>query len=274
MNKTDYGCYDDIELYQLMNEPWEVSDRPYLLHAAYALSCLSEALEDDVEDEDEETEIWGKTIPERILQSVVRNITESFNDAAKHGTRIDVWGRAYSIRKVNAYDPKRLDQIFDFPLQDGEYTITKDGFKKLTDCEYCSFQKNKENLSVNKSFLRKVVKLAEDDANDGWDKLTDMEVAVYCWAKFYHKNQCDNEVQFAEKYKNHLYVSMDEIHTCLNEYCTITRRLHGMYCFDCEKVMKWNQENDQPSVIDKVTDQEAEDYWYDVALKHSFKPIS
>ena len=74
--------------------------------------------------------------------------------------------------------------------------------------------------------------------------------------------------------ENHLSVSMDEIHTCLNEYCTITRRLHGMYCFDYEKVMKWNQENDQPSVIDKVTDQEAEDYWYDVALKHSFKPIS
>ena len=64
MNKNDYGLYDDLELYQLMNEPWEVTDCPYLLHAAYALSCLSEALED--EDEEEQTEIWGKKIPERI----------------------------------------------------------------------------------------------------------------------------------------------------------------------------------------------------------------
>ena len=52
MKETNYGCYDEIELYQLMNEPWEISDRPYLLHAAYALSCLSEALEDDSDDDD------------------------------------------------------------------------------------------------------------------------------------------------------------------------------------------------------------------------------
>jgi len=273
MKKTNYGCYDEIELYQLMNEPWEISDRPYLLHAAYALSCLSEALEDDSDDDDEKTSIWGKTIPERILKSILRNITEGFNDAAQHGTRIDVWGRAYSVRKVNAYDPKRLDKIFDFPLENGEYTITREGFKKLSDCEHCSFQQNKENFSINKSFLRKVVKLAEDDENDGWDKLTDMEVAVYCWAKFYHKYQCDNEVQFSEKYKKHLYVSMDEIHACLNEYSTTLKRLHGMYCFDHEKVMKWNDDNDQPSVIDRISNQEAEDYWYDVALKSSFKPI-
>ena len=81
MSKTNYGSYDDLELYQLMNEPWEVTDRPYLLHAAYALSCLSEALEDD-DEEDEKKEIWGKTIPERILKSVVKNAAQNFNDAA------------------------------------------------------------------------------------------------------------------------------------------------------------------------------------------------
>ena len=273
MSKTNYGSYDDLELYQLMNEPWEVTDRPYLLHAAYALSCLSEALEDD-DEEDEKKEIWGKTIPERILKSVVKNAAQNFNDAADNGTRIDVCGRAFSVRKVNAYDRKRLEDIFDFPLQDGEYTVTKEGVKKLADGEHFSFQKNKENFNANKTFLRKVIMLAEDDKNDGWDKLTDMEVAVYCWAKYYHKYQNDNDLMFAEKYKNYLYVSMKEIFACLNEYSAKTNRLHGMYCFDYEKVMDWNEKNGQDSFIDEITDQEAEDYWYDVALKKSFKPVA
>lgn len=271
MNRNDYGSYDELELYQLMNEPWEVTDRPYLLHAAYAISCLAEALEED-DEESENTTIWGKKIPERILKSIVKNVAENFNDAADHGTRIDVFGKAYSVRKVNAYDRKRLENIFDFPLQDGEYTVTKDGIKKLVDNGYLGFQKNKESFAINKGFLRKVVMLAEDDENDGWDKLTDMEVAAYCWAKFYNKFQCDNEVLFAEKYKEHLYVDFSEIHACMNEQSTVSKRLHGMYAFDYKKVMEWNKKQNQPSAIDTITNEEADDYWYNVALKKSFKP--
>jgi hypothetical protein len=47
-----------------------------------------------------------------------------------------------------------------------------------------------------------------------------------------------------------------------------------MYCFDYEKVMDWDEKNGQDSFIDEITDQEAEDYWYDVALKKSFKPVA
>lgn len=269
----NYGSYDDLELYTLMNEPWEITDRPYLLHAAYALSCLTEALEDD-DEEAEKTEIWGKTIPERILKSVVKNAAQNFNDAAQNGTRIDVWGRAFSVRKANAYDRMRLENIFDFPLHDGEYTVTKEGVKKLNDCECSSFETNKDKFKANKSFLRKVVLMAEDDENDGWDKLTDMEVAVYCWAKYYHKQQNDNFLAFCEKYKGYLYVNSNEILACLNDYSTINRRPHGMYCFDYEKVMEWNRSNGQKSAIGSISEQDAEDYWYDVALKKSFKPVS
>lgn len=272
MKKNNYDSYDNIELYQLMSEPWEITDRPYLLHAAYALSCLSEALEDD--EEDEKTTIWGKTIPEQILKSIVKNAAENFNDAAHNGTRIDVFGRTYSIRKPNAYDPKRLKDIFDFPLNNGEYTITYEGVKKLVDGEHFGFQQNKEVFNANKSFLRKVIMTAEDDANDGWDKLTDMEVAVYCWAKYYHRFQNDNEIAFAEKYKEYLYVSIDEIRNCLNEHSTKNNCLHGMYCFDYAKVMNWNKENRQHSVIDSISDEEADDYWHNTALKKSFKPLS
>lgn len=270
MTKKKYGSYDNIELYQLINETWEVTDRPYLLFTSYALSCLSEALESD--DGDDDNDIWGKRIPERILKSVVKNAVENFNDAAMSGTRIDVWGRPYSIRQPNGYDKNRLVDIFDFPLSDGEYTVTKEGVMKLADGEFFGFQKNKESLSKNKDFLRKVIMLAEDDDNDGWDKLTDMEVAVYCWGQFYQKHQYDNDVLFMEEYKDYLDVTISDMHRCMNEYSMLQKHLHGLYAFDHDKVMAWNKSNGQESVVDEIQSEKADDYWYDVAIKSTFKP--
>ena len=269
MKEKSYTPYDELELYQLMNEPWEVADRPYLLHAAYALSCLTEAMETD---DEEQQEIWGMRIPERILKSVVKNAAESFNDAADHRTRIDVWGKPYSVRKVNAYDRARLEDIFNFQLEDGEYIIAKSGVMKLATSEHLTFQNNKENLSKNKDYLRKVVMLAEDDEHDGWDKLTDMEVAMYCWAQYYQKHQDNNEVVFMDEYKLYIPVSINEIHKCLNEYSTIMTRLHGLYSFDRNKVMEWNDSHQQTSYADKIPKDKADDYWYDTALKTTFKP--
>lgn len=261
--------YDEIELYQLMNEPWEVTDRPYLLHAAYALSCLSEAVEDD---EDENEPIWGKRIPSKILKSVVDNAAENFALAAQNNTRIDVWGRPYSVRKANAFDRKKLKGIFDFKLDNGEYIIEKSGVVKLAASEHSSFESNKKSLSANKDYLRKIIMLAEDDDNDGWDKLTDMEVAAYCWAQYYNKHQQDNEVRFMEEYKLYVPVTIDEIHKCMSDYSTKTGRLHGMYAFDRDKTMRWNNDHQQQSHADGIPINEAEDYWYEKALRETFKP--
>ena len=111
-----YEQYDDYTINILMNEPWEISDKPYKLHAAYALSCLFEvaAPEDDDEQSIGRDVIWGQRVPKKILDNLVVDIAESFNDAARNFKQVDIWERRYSIRKLNAFDAKRLIKIFDF----------------------------------------------------------------------------------------------------------------------------------------------------------------
>lgn len=46
-----------------------------------------------------------------------------------------------------------------------------------------------------------------------------------------------------------------------------------MYAFSYDKIQEWNKNHEQISAADKIPASEAEDYWYDVALKKSFKPI-
>ena len=48
---SKYLPYDVSDIDTLLNEPWEISDQPFMLHAAYALNCLYDivAPEDDEE---------------------------------------------------------------------------------------------------------------------------------------------------------------------------------------------------------------------------------
>lgn len=281
MISGQYGNYNESDLHLMMYEPWEISDRPYMLHAAYAISCLHEAVApvDDDNDEDEKFErsdVWGCTIPQNILKRLVDDITESFNDAASEGRRIDIWGKSYTIRRRNAYDPKRLHLIFDFPLKDGEYVITKEGIRNLAGEVPEVLQKYEATLDeakANKLYLRQVVMLAEDDKNNGWDKLTDMEIVMYCWALYYNKYQSDNLKEFKRIYKDYLYVKEDELKSCLTDKALFRERPQGMYTFSEAKVKEWNKDSKQKSYAESISKEEADDYWYNKALKTTFKPI-
>lgn len=272
-----YSNYSTSDIDILMAEPWEVSDRPYMLHAAYALNCLYDLLDPgDEEEAFDKEDIWGAKVDRRILDRLVVEMKEDFNDAAFNHKPIRIWGRSYSIRKVNSYDKERLNLIFDFPLEDGEYTITKDGIRNLagaTDPALESYEVTKEQAKRNRNYLRQIIKLAEDDANDGWDKLSDMEIVVYCWALFYNKYQSDNFIHFKKEYKDYIYVTEKEIISCLNEKSTLRQSPVGMYAFSYDRVKDWNDKNSQISQADKIPLNEAEDYWYDVALKKTFKPM-
>lgn len=275
MKKTDFQPYSEDELDTLLKEPWEVSDRPFMLHAAYALSCLYDLCADEEEEFDVE-DIWGGQIPQKILDRLVEDVKADFNDAASNRKSVRIWSKTYSIRKVNAYDHNRLHLIFNFPLENGEYTITKEGVLNLSGPTMKGLEKyqvSKEQSQANRTYLRQIIKLAEDDKNNGWDKLTDMEIVVYCWALFYNKYQYDNFVHFSKEYADYLYVKESAILDCLNEKGTLMRRPSGMYAFSHEKVMEWNKANGQKSYADTIPTNEADDYWYDVALKKTFKPI-
>lgn len=277
MKKTDFQPYDPSELDILLKEPWEVSDRPFMLHAAYALSCLYDlCAEEDDEEDFAPDNIWGSHIPQKILDRLVEDVKADFNDASSNRKAVRIWNKTYSIRKVNAYDHNRLHLIFNFPLEDGEYIITKEGVLNLggpTMKGLEKYQVSKEQSQVNRTYLRQIIKLAEDDEHNGWDKLTDMEIVVYCWALYYNKYQHDNFVHFKKDYNGYLYVTDKAIFSCLNEKGVLMERPTGMYAFSHDKVMEWNEANSQKSYANLIPTDEADDYWYDVALKKTFKPI-
>ena len=132
---------------------------------------------------------------------------------------------------------------------------------------------SRDQAAAYRTYLRQIIKLAEDDANDGWDKLTDMEIIVYCWAMYYNKHQMDNFILFKQEYKDYLYVTEADIMGCLNEKATLCQRPTGMYSFSYEKVQAWNTAHRQKSKASEIPKEEADDYWYEVALKNTFKPI-
>lgn len=276
MNK--YQPYSPSELDVLIKEPWEISDQPFRLHAAFALSTLFDVCTPDTDDDEPFTanDLWGCKVPKHILDRLVIEIATDFNDAAKQYKPVRIWGKPYSIRKVNAYDHNRLHLIFDFPIEDGDYIITRDGVMNLAGVTPDSLQKyevTKEQAAANRTYLRQIIKLAEDDAQNGWDKLTDMEIVLYCWAMFYNKYQFDNFVQFKQEYKDYLYVKESDIISCFNEKAILQQRPVGMYSFSSEKVQAWNDAHGQTSKAAQISKEEADDYWYDVALKGTFKPI-
>lgn len=67
---NNYQSYSASDLDILMHEPWEVSDQPYMLHAAYALSCLFDTFQTDAEECDDKfspDDMWGFKIPKKYL---------------------------------------------------------------------------------------------------------------------------------------------------------------------------------------------------------------
>ncbi len=276
MMENNYQPYDVADIDTLMNEPWEISDRPFMLHAAYALSCLFDIFSPEEEDDFTPQDMWGATIDKRILDRLVMDMEDDFNDAASNYKPVRIWGKTYSIRKINAYDHKRLHLIFNFPLKNDEYIISKEGVLNLAGptSEFLKpYEVSKDQAKKNRTYLRQIIMLAEDDKNNGWDQLTDMEIVVYCWALFYSKKQTDNFVQFKKEYKDYLYADEKGILKCLNEKSTLRQSPIGMYAFSHDKVLEWNKANGQESIADKIPEQQAEDYWYDVAIKSTFKPI-
>lgn len=281
MEGNSYLPYEPSDIRTLMYEPWEVSDQPYRLHAAYALSCLCDAIapvvdEDEPQEDDPRNCIWGMSVPKNIIDRLALDIQEDFNDAARNYKRIKVWNHYYAIRKVNAFDTKRLHLIFRFPLNNGEYTITREGIMNLvspTPEALKPYEVSRNEAKANRTFGRQVIMLAEDDKKKGWDKLTDMEIIVYLWALFYNKYQNYNFLQFKQEYKDYLYVTDKDIKSCYNKKSAFSDRPEGMFPFSATKVQEWNELHNQKSYAANIAAEDAENYWYDVALNKSFKPI-
>lgn len=253
-----YARYTDYDLHLLFSEVRSISDNPYMLHAAFLLSCLFEAYTPD-EDNDLETSMehtWGWKIPGNILNSIVKNANEQFIYASENGLQIDIWDKGYSIRKAKSYDKDKLNDIFDFQHDGDDYIVSKNGVMNLSENMGCStYEDAKNDFQDNKTYLRKVIMVAEDDLHDGWDKLTDMETTLYLWATFFHKNKNSNYGNFRKALSKELYTTEQEDQACL-------AKEHGLYIFSAKKIRAWNMRHKQKSVIDETDKDKADNYWF------------
>lgn len=264
----------ESELNIIINEPWEISDNPTFLFTSFAIYGLLDLVKED--DEDGIDKLWGSSIPDKILVRQLEDLISDFNDAARNRKTIRIQDKTYSIRKRLAYNPDILHRVFSFKKDGSNFIVEKSGIMNLLGEPTPGLKPHTvttDQFQQNRLFLRKVIKLAEDDANDGWDKLTDMEMVVYCWALFYNKHQYNNLMHFLKDYKDNIYVTEADIKSCFNPQAALRESPVGMYTFSKEKVLDWNIKHNQISVVDDIPDQEAEDYWYEIALNNSFKPI-
>lgn len=276
MNKTNYQSYSDSEIDTLFNEPWEVADKPYMLHAAFALSELYDmAVSDDDEEEEKNLKnLWGCTLKASMVDRLAADVAADFNDAAANYKTVRIWGKPYAIRKRNAYDQSRLADIFNFPKEGGDCRICPGGIMNLKRKASEADEKGPSAESKeNREYMRQIIMLAEDDVRDGWNKLTDMEVAIYCWGLYYAKRESDNLLQFLNEYKKHLCVSKEELMGCFNQKATERGWPCGMYTFSRDKSIAWGKAHGQPSTAIRIPIEDASDYWYNKALKTIFRPI-
>lgn len=134
-----------------------------------------------------------------------------------------------------------------------------------------AYNKVKQDFSDNKSYLRKVIMVAEDDVHDGWSKLTDIEITLYLWALYYHKYKKENIASFRARFKNDLYTSIEDDKQCWNQIAKLQDKPQGLYTFSANEIRNWNRLHHQKSIIDNVDGNRANDYWFDTAIKTSFK---
>lgn len=261
--------YTDFELYQIIRDTREICDKSYMLFAAFAISSLQELVADD-----DGQEIWGAKVPQKILDKFVLNIAEDFDSAAKNRLPVVIFGKSFSIRRPNTFCAKNLLKIFSFPLENGYYTIVKDGIMNLGSSELPKTKEAKAELRESRDYFRKIVKVAEDDENDGWDKLTDMEAGYYCWGLFFCKTLRDSFTEFYQQYKDYIGLSETELKKGLNEKAKIMGTTQGLYSFSAKAIRNWNEANGQVSIVDEVSSEEASDYWYNNAKAKFFKHLT
>ena len=237
----------------MFKEPRRVSSDPYQLFAAYMISCLYELYEPDNDSETYDPEnTWGWLVDKQMCDKMVKEAIEQFIEACDNDLSIDIWNRGYTIRKARLLDMKRLEDIFQFPIVNADegdcYNVVKNGIMKLEK----AVSADKSHIAEyhrNKAYLEEVIRIAKDDKNDGYDKLTDMEVTMYCWYVFYKKMDGRDYWIFRKTYEKFLYTDEDDDRACWTDKVLKTKRLDTQYLFSANKVKDWNKRHKQKSIV-------------------------
>lgn len=256
--------YSKEEIWEIENRTRIISSDPYKLYIAFALSSILDSVND--EDEPKESAI-GITIPRKTAELIVSDCIMDFTSAIDNGCMIDIGNKRFSIRNRKRCKKDLLPGIFKFEDSD-EVTITNKCIFIPDWPEVCF---KKEEPADSMKYFQKIVYLS-DSTDDGYDKLTDIEAAVYCWGLFHskHSNSPTGAYlysAFYDKYKNNFDVDFYELMECVRDGQKFP---FEYWSFPVDKIKDWNKKHNQESVIDSVNENAAADYWYDVALKKRF----
>ena len=243
--------YTEREINYIINRTRAISSNPNQLYAAYAISCLSEYLVEDGAIDD----MWGMEIDIDNLCKLLEDTYLDFTSAMSNNIPITIFGNQYTIRNKNQFASQSAGSIFDFDISNGMALISKGKIRNI------ELVVEKESTADIRLFFRKIVCLAEDDVNDGWNKLTDMEIVFYCWGMFYYSDLKCDFCSFMSKYSDYIYVNEDEIKKVWSDNCIKSGRLNGIFAFSKRKIEQFNKEHSQKSFVDTISKEQAESYW-------------
>lgn len=272
---SEYPTLSDYDLRILKERTRDISASPYRLFLAFVLSSISDALEPDDIEEGISQSVWGRTIPVDIFDRMFNSCLDDFVEAIQNHITIEVFGKPYSIRNAKSVSIEKLAESVQFPVYNDEYSICKMGFKNVESEQLSDFASQRRELKDDLAYIRKIIYLANDDCNDGWDKLTDIELAAYLWvyytARAVAKQRRINDKYMVEWYQKRLLkyanLPMATIRSMWSSRVKIVEQADSITTFSAEKMRKWNEENRQSSEIDNISNEEADNYWYKSASK-------
>ena len=272
---SEYPTLSDYDLRILKERTRDISASPYRLFLAFVLSSISDALEPDDIEEDIRQSVWGRTIPVDIFDRMFNSCLDDFVEAIQNHITIEVFGKPYSIRNAKSVSIEKLAESVQFPVYNNEYSICKMGFRNVESEQLSDFASQRRELKDDLAYIRKIIYLANDDCNDGWDTLTDIELAAYLWvyytARAVAKQRRINDKYMVEWYQKRLLkyanLPMATIRAMWSSRVKIVEQADSITTFSAEKMRKWNEENRQSSEIDNISNEEADNYWYKSASK-------
>lgn len=273
--------YSSSEAFEITEHPELIRREPYKLFTSYfwnALVNFFDAEEDDEDSDDKEEndsmDIDGKEISCEDYFKLFNNCFNDFLGAASTNSTIQIKGKSYRVPDQD-YPLRKLRSIFIFDKEDDYFIIQRSGLHELVNGSNTT-SKLMQNRQ-DRIFFQKIVALAEDDKNNGWDELTDMEAAVYYWGFYLQKYQGDPlptvDLDKALKpIKKELGIEWKDLEWCMKRKAKDSE-INVMSQFSSDKIMAWNNKHKQKSIVDDYDDDKAYQYWINTAINGNFKNV-
>lgn len=255
-----YPTLPSDTLTSLLKDTRTYANDPYMLLTAYVISSIGELLDD-------EEEVWGARIPTEILNRYIDSCYMDFVNAAVEGDTIRINNTGFRVKKIKNLDINKAREMFDFPT-DGDYSIIdENGILDVRKKVSQTHKEQSEAYNINRFYFWKVMMYAKG-TDDQWNLLTDMEIAMFCWAVWvknlpYSTIVNDDMVQeWWEREYEYFELPLDQIKSCLVTELVDDNKLNTYFAFDYYKVKAWNEDHNQKSTAERLSDMEAYDNWY------------